>query len=69
MAAHEPGDVHTQFFDAFNARDVEALASLYEDGALLVMPGGGNIGGNRRHPKRRWRWALSAAAPSDTRAR
>ncbi len=41
MAAHEPGDVHTQFLDAFNARDVQALASLYEPGALLVMPGGG----------------------------
>ena len=45
MAAHEPGDVHTQFFDAFNARDVAALASLYADGALLVMPGGGTIAG------------------------
>ena len=41
MAAHEPGDVHTQFFDAFNAKDVETLASLYESDALLVMPGGG----------------------------
>ena len=41
MAAHEPGDVHTQFFDAFNAKDVEALASLYESDALLAMPGGG----------------------------
>ena len=45
MAAHEPGDVHTQFFDAFNTRDVETLASLYEDGALLVMPGGGTLAG------------------------
>ena len=45
MAAHEPGDVHTQFFDAFNTQDVEALASLYEDSALLVMPGGGTLAG------------------------
>ena len=46
MAAHEPGDVHTQFFDAFNAKDVDTLASLYEDDALLIMPGGsGTIAG------------------------
>ena len=45
MSAHEPGDVHTQFFDAFNAKDVDTLASLYEDDALLVMPGGGTIAG------------------------
>jgi uncharacterized protein (TIGR02246 family) len=45
MAAHEPGDVHTQFFDAFNAKDVETLASLYEPDALLVMPGGGTLAG------------------------
>ena len=68
MAAHEPGDVHTQFFDAFNTRDVETLASLYEDGALLVMPGGGTL--RESTPSaRRWRWASSAAAPSDTRVR
>ena len=45
MAAHEPGDVHTQFFDAFNAKDVETLASLYEPDALLVMPGGATLAG------------------------
>ena len=45
MPAHEPGDVHTMFFDAFNARDVETLASLYEDEALLVMPGGNTLAG------------------------
>ncbi len=45
MPAHEPGDVHTQFFDAFNAKDVDTLASLYEDDALLVMPGGGTLAG------------------------
>ena len=46
MAAQEPGDVHIQFFDAFNAKDVDTLANLYEDDALLVMPGGsGTIAG------------------------
>ena len=45
MAAHEPGDVHTQFFDAFNDKDVDTLASLYEDDALLVMPGAGTLAG------------------------
>ena len=45
MAAHEPGDVHTHFFDAFNAKDVETLASLYEPDALLVMPGGATLAG------------------------
>ena len=45
MPAHEPGDVHIQFFDAFNAKDVDTLASLYEPDALLVMPGGPTLTG------------------------
>ena len=45
MPAHQPGDVHIQFFDAFNAKDVDTLASLYEPDALLVMPGGPTLTG------------------------
>ena len=39
MAALEPGDVHIQFFEAFKAKDVEALVNLYEPDALLMIPG------------------------------
>lgn len=45
VAAREPGDVHTQFFDAFNARDLDALVSLHEADAVLVTPQGVTVTG------------------------
>jgi ketosteroid isomerase-like protein len=36
MAATEPGQVSGQFAECFNAGDLEGLASLYEDGAVIV---------------------------------
>ena len=45
MAAREPWDVHTQFFDAFNARDLDTLVSLHEPDAVLVTPQGVTVTG------------------------
>jgi uncharacterized protein (TIGR02246 family) len=39
MRAHSPAEIHTLFRDAFNLGDVEALLSLYEPDAILVVAG------------------------------
>ena len=39
MPAYQPADLHTLFRAAFNRRDVEALVSLYEPDATLVVSG------------------------------
>lgn len=45
MGVARPGDVNAAFADAFNARDVEALAALYdEDGAVVEMDGTLSVG-------------------------
>src|ERR1041385_6814590 len=39
MGAHQPDEIHPLFQDAFNLRDVEALVSLYEPHAILIVGG------------------------------
>jgi len=39
MPAHQPGELHAIFSEAFNRGDVDALAALYESGATLVVNG------------------------------
>ncbi|MEY2420979.1 MAG: hypothetical protein QOI95_1046 [Acidimicrobiaceae bacterium] len=46
MAATEPDQVVRLWTDFFNARDLEGLASMYEDDAVLVpAPGEAPVGG------------------------
>ena len=45
MPAHKPEEIHALFLDAFNRGHVEALAALYEPGAVLVT-GSGNVTGH-----------------------
>ena len=44
MPAYNPQEIHTLFVEAFNRADVEALVSLYESDATLVI-GGDNVTG------------------------
>lgn len=44
MPANKPDEIHVLFLDAFNRADIEALADLYEPGAILVT-GRGNATG------------------------
>ena len=44
MAAYNPGDVHLQFFDAYNRGDLETLVSLYEEDSILASPPRGETG-------------------------
>jgi len=37
MPAYTPGEIHTLFRDAFNRGDLEALLTLYEPHAILVV--------------------------------
>ena len=39
MRAYSPTEIHALFQNAFNLRDVEALISLYERDAILVVGG------------------------------
>ena len=39
MPAHQPGELHAIFREAFNRGDVDALAALYESGATVVVNG------------------------------
>jgi len=39
MTAHNPTEIHILFQNAFNLRDVEALISLYEPDAILMVGG------------------------------
>jgi uncharacterized protein (TIGR02246 family) len=39
MNAHSPTEIHALFQNAFNLRDVEALISLYEPDAILMVDG------------------------------
>ena len=39
MSAHSPTEIHALFQNAFNLRDVEALISLYEPDAILMVGG------------------------------
>lgn len=39
MRAHTPGELHSLFRSSFNAGDVEALVSLYEPDAVLIVGG------------------------------
>ena len=39
MSAHSPTEIHALFQNAFNVRDVEALISLYEPDAILMVGG------------------------------
>ena len=40
MPAREPGEVHVQFFEAFNRGDLEALVALYEPESIWASPQG-----------------------------
>ena len=44
MPAYKPQEIHMLFVEAFNHADVEALVSLYESDATLVI-GGDNVTG------------------------
>ena len=44
MPANNPAEIHVLFQRAFNARDVAALAALYEPNAILIVGGGNVIG-------------------------
>jgi uncharacterized protein (TIGR02246 family) len=44
MSAHSPTEIHTLFQNAFNRGDVEALISLYEPDAILMVGGKPVIG-------------------------
>src|SRR5262245_16417276 len=37
MNAHSPTEIHAIFQNAFNLRDVDALISLYEPDAILIV--------------------------------
>jgi len=39
MNAHSPAELHSLFRNSFNVGDVEALVSLYEPGATLIVGG------------------------------
>jgi uncharacterized protein (TIGR02246 family) len=39
MSAHSPTELHTLFQNAFNLGDIEALVSLYEPDATLMVGG------------------------------
>ena len=39
MIPHNPAEIHALFQKAFNLGDVEALISLYEPGAILMVGG------------------------------
>jgi uncharacterized protein (TIGR02246 family) len=39
MTAHSPSEIHALFQDAFNRGDADALTSLYEPGAVLMVRG------------------------------
>jgi len=39
MSAHSPTEIHALFQNAFNLGDVEALTSLYEPDAILMVGG------------------------------
>ena len=45
MPAREPGDVHLQFFEAYNRGDLEALVALYEPESIWASPGGDVVRG------------------------
>jgi len=46
-SAQRPQDIHKRWAEAFNARDVEALLSLYEPQARIVpKPGEHSVGGS-----------------------
>ena len=42
MPAHSPEETHALLVAAFNARDADALAELYEEDAALVVPPDGH---------------------------
>ncbi len=44
MRAHSPTEIHALFQDAFNVGDIEALISLYEPDAILMVDGKQVIG-------------------------
>jgi uncharacterized protein (TIGR02246 family) len=44
MSAHSPAEIHARFQNAFNLGDVEALISLYEPDAILMVGGKEVIG-------------------------
>ena len=44
MPAYRPAEIHALFEDAFNLGDVEAIAALYEPGAVLIVDGDHVIG-------------------------
>jgi uncharacterized protein (TIGR02246 family) len=44
MTAHSPTEIHALFQDAFNRGDVDALTSLYEPSAVLMVRGGAVTG-------------------------
>ena len=44
MSAHSPTEIHALFENAFNLADVEALISLYEPDAILMVGGKQVIG-------------------------
>jgi uncharacterized protein (TIGR02246 family) len=39
MPAAQPEHIHKLFVEAFNAADVDAIAALYEPGAVLIVGG------------------------------
>ena len=39
MAIDEPAELAERYCEAFNARDLDAIVSLYETNALLTRPG------------------------------
>ena len=39
MPAYSPADIHALFEQAFNRSDVDAIAALYEPGAVLIVDG------------------------------
>jgi uncharacterized protein (TIGR02246 family) len=45
MTAREPRDLHRLFQEGVNAGDVDALLTIYEEGATLIDPGGEPVSG------------------------
>jgi uncharacterized protein (TIGR02246 family) len=60
MSAYRPAEIHALFQDAFNLHDIEALISLYEPDAILMV--GGNQVTGRENIRAVFQSVLSAGA-------
>jgi uncharacterized protein (TIGR02246 family) len=68
MGVSQPQEIHQAIEDAFNAKDVDGLAALYEADARMVAPDG-SVAVGTEAIREQWQFALAMGAPMRLRTR